>query len=161
MHDGNFLKFGGSINYHMTINWLDFGFHRSKGEVTTGCLPSKTNFDSGSQQTHSDQVLLSDSHSFVLPKTDVVSKSLESVPKQFLFLFETKCQRNQGQTSTIKIFLKLMHGYNNPWRIETVWKKHVEFWLPRLLQPFMFTRESGNFFKTGGPLKIWSRSNAS
>ena len=34
MHDGNFLKFGESFNYDMTLNSLDFGVRR--GEVTTG-----------------------------------------------------------------------------------------------------------------------------
>ena len=30
------FKLGGSINYDVTMNWLDFGFPRSKVEVTTG-----------------------------------------------------------------------------------------------------------------------------
>ena len=33
---GNFIKLGGSINYDMTMDWLNFGFHSSKGVVTTG-----------------------------------------------------------------------------------------------------------------------------
>ena len=33
---GKSLKFGGSMDYDMKMNWLDFGFHRSKIEVTTG-----------------------------------------------------------------------------------------------------------------------------
>ena len=36
MHDGNFVKFGGSINYDLTMNWLDFEFHGPNGKVTTG-----------------------------------------------------------------------------------------------------------------------------
>ena len=28
--------FGESMNYDMTMNWLDFGFHKSKVNVTTG-----------------------------------------------------------------------------------------------------------------------------
>ena len=30
------MIFGESINYVITMNWLDFGFHRSKDEVTPG-----------------------------------------------------------------------------------------------------------------------------
>ena len=41
MHDGNFFKLGGVIDYDMTINLLHFGFHRSKAEVTTGLFMSK------------------------------------------------------------------------------------------------------------------------
>ena len=44
MYDGNFLKFGGSIHYDMKMDWLEFGFQRSKGEVTTGPIWAKIQF---------------------------------------------------------------------------------------------------------------------
>ena len=39
-----FLKLGGSFIYDMAINWLDFGFHRSKSKVTTGPNMGKNQF---------------------------------------------------------------------------------------------------------------------
>ena len=35
MPEGNSLKFGGSVDYDMTMKSIDFGFHRSKVKVTT------------------------------------------------------------------------------------------------------------------------------
>ena len=32
MREGNFFKLGESINYDLTMNWLDFGFHKLKGQ---------------------------------------------------------------------------------------------------------------------------------
>ena len=36
MREGNSLKFGGKMDYDMTMKLLDFGFRRSKAKITTG-----------------------------------------------------------------------------------------------------------------------------
>ena len=57
MHEGNFFELGGSINYSMTNNWLEFGFHSSKGEVTTGPNMSLHSNIPGSNFVNGEDVL--------------------------------------------------------------------------------------------------------
>ena len=54
MQEGNSLKLGGSMDYDMTMNCLDFGFHRSKVKVTTGPNMAKLQFG-GHNSTQMDQ----------------------------------------------------------------------------------------------------------
>ena len=44
MHEGYFFKLGGSIYYDSTMNSLEFGFHRSKVEITIGPNMDKIQF---------------------------------------------------------------------------------------------------------------------
>ena len=44
LHDWKFLENWWKYSYDMTMNWIDFGFHRSKGESTTGPICAKIQF---------------------------------------------------------------------------------------------------------------------